>query len=239
MVDDSVENRELLEVVLDDHGLEVSSAENGAEALELADGFDLVLMDVQMPVMDGYTAVRTMRERGLEKPVFALTAEAMEGTRQKCLEAGFSGYLSKPINFDELLETLAEELGAVREDEETTAAPAETATPESVSPIYCSLPMDNPRLREIAQTWLERLGDEIAAMRAALEANDLERLVGLAHKLKGSGGSVGFDVLTEPSARLEELAKQQARYEIPAQLDVLDRIRTRLRLEEGEPEARP
>ena len=109
VVDDGAENRELVRLVLESSGLTVDEAENGAVALQrVAQGKPaLVLMDVQMPVMDGYAATRALREQGLTLPVLALTANAMKGFEADIAAAGFTGALTKPVNIDALLQTLA------------------------------------------------------------------------------------------------------------------------------------
>ena len=93
---------------LERHGIEVEFAENGAEAiakLETESAFDLVLMDVMMPEMDGYQTTRAIRERPQFKnlPIIALTAKAMKGDREKCIAAGASDYITKPVDTDQLL----------------------------------------------------------------------------------------------------------------------------------------
>jgi PAS domain S-box-containing protein len=215
VVDDGVENRELLQLVLEDFGLEVGTAENGESALELAASFDIILMDVQMPVMDGYTSVKLMRERGISKTVVALTAEAMEGAEQRCLDAGYSRYLSKPIDIDRLMAMLAAELGAVRDRrksrlEEKVAAATDTVDsaeyanmPET---IESSLSGHSSRFRDIVSKFVPKLGSQLQDMEEALEGGDFIELARLAHWLKGSAGSVGFNAFTEPAAELEVAA---------------------------------
>jgi CheY-like chemotaxis protein len=193
VVDDGEENRELLQVVLEDHGLEVVTAVNGKEGLELAASVDIVLMDVQMPVMDGFTAVRLMREQGLALPVVALTAEAMEGSEQRCLDAGYSRYLSKPIDIDQLMAVLAEDLGAVSqpdgrslsklEEDDIELKPAALSR-EIFEPVRSSLPMDNPKFRQIAEKFEKRLGEQLPVMRTACAEEKLEELALLAHWLR-------------------------------------------------------
>jgi PAS domain S-box-containing protein len=117
VVDDGNENRKLLTLLLSRAGATVEAATDGQIAVDMVaaagePGFDIILMDVEMPVMDGYTAVQTLRARGVTTPIFALTAHAMKGDEDKCRRAGFSGYLSKPIDIDLLLRTLADELGS-------------------------------------------------------------------------------------------------------------------------------
>ena len=110
LVDDDVRNIYAMSSVLEELGLDVDVAKNGQQALdylgEHAD-VDLVLMDMMMPVMDGYQATRELKfERNFAKPVVALTAHAMKGDREKCLAAGANDYLAKPVTHAELVEML-------------------------------------------------------------------------------------------------------------------------------------
>ncbi len=113
IVEDGVDNQRLIAALLRKAGAEVDLAENGAAALEAVAAaehagrpHDLVLMDMQMPVLDGYAATRELRRRGFERPIVALTASSMVGDRERCLAAGCSGYATKPIRRPELLATL-------------------------------------------------------------------------------------------------------------------------------------
>jgi CheY-like chemotaxis protein/anti-sigma regulatory factor (Ser/Thr protein kinase) len=100
IVDDAIDNRLLLEMLLKKYQVETVSASNGQEAVQaaLSSHFDLVLMDVQMPVMDGFEAVKQLRDQNYTQPVIALTAHAMRGDRERCIEKGFDDYIQKPIN---------------------------------------------------------------------------------------------------------------------------------------------
>ncbi|MCS6919120.1 MAG: response regulator, partial [Fimbriimonadales bacterium] len=112
VAEDNYVNQKVIRRLLEKWGVELQIAENGKEALEWLSraSFDLVLMDCQMPEMDGYEATRRIRAyeapRGLHIPIIALTANALEGDREKCLECGMDDYLSKPINPDLLWEKL-------------------------------------------------------------------------------------------------------------------------------------
>ncbi|MDX1368443.1 MAG: PAS domain S-box protein [Pseudomonas sp.] len=110
LVDDDVRNVYALTALLDDAGLKVSAAKDGVEAISRYQGgaFDLILMDIAMPNMDGYTATRLLKqEHRCTIPIIALTAHAMKGDREKCLDAGADDYLAKPVSRDELLSMLA------------------------------------------------------------------------------------------------------------------------------------
>jgi CheY-like chemotaxis protein len=116
VVDDGATNRKLIQLLLGRRGAEIHTAENGAIALTQMEEHpaDVVLLDMQMPVMDGYTAATAIRGRGFEGPIVALTAHAMKGDREKCERAGYSDYLSKPIDADLLVEKVAQLAAATR-----------------------------------------------------------------------------------------------------------------------------
>jgi signal transduction histidine kinase/DNA-binding NarL/FixJ family response regulator len=230
LVEDGVTNRKLISLVLERAGATVRCAENGRVGVEAAQqgSFDLILMDMQMPVMDGYSAARELRWRGHRTPILALTAHAMTGDMQKCLDAGCSAYLSKPIDPIKLLESICEML---------SAAPA--ANPELEDPqsgglderLHSTLPLDDPEFREIVEEFVGCLGQQLSALREALEGNDRRGIAEIAHRIKGTGGTAGFDELTQPAAALENLAKNGGTLEQLARAtDELQRLFDRIKL---------
>ena len=220
VVDDGAENRELVTFLLEEAGLVVDQAENGQMGVDkaLASDYEAILMDVQMPVMDGFTATRLLRERGMMKPIVALTANAMKGFEQQCLEAGYTAYLSKPLEVDRFMNYMADLLGGkliieqdaeapVHHDQQVETSGQSTAMADAL-PLVSSLPLDNPKFRDLVARFAGRLESQLQAMEQAFEAENPAELAELAHWLKGAGGTVGFDDFTKPAAELEMAAKE-------------------------------
>jgi CheY-like chemotaxis protein len=107
-VDDAEDVRTMVEYILTLRGALVTKAANGQEGVDLLrkSQFDIILMDIQMPILDGFQAVHQLRSEGNNLPVFALTAHAMKGERERCISAGFTDYLSKPINVNNLIKLI-------------------------------------------------------------------------------------------------------------------------------------
>jgi HPt (histidine-containing phosphotransfer) domain-containing protein len=182
----------------------------------------------------------------VQTPIIALTANAMKGFEKECLAAGFTAYMTKPIDIDALLEMLAERLGGEQVDGPlqpsapppgpvTSPVPAEPGT--SGAPILSRLPASDPRYGKIIRRFVERLDEQLAAMEGAWSARNFGELANLAHWLKGSGGTVGFDAFTNPAKHLERLAKaKDESQEVGEVLGALRDLQSRIRLD-GEPGA--
>jgi len=175
-------------------------------------------MDVQMPVMDGFTAARTMREKGIKLPIIALTANAMRGFEQECLDNGYSDYTTKPVDIDKLMRMVARYLDGgenVLPDSMNSAPQPEVVKPEK--PQVSSKPSepvisrfsDHPKLKKVVQQFAEKLPGEIVSLNAAHAVGNLEEMATLAHWLKGAGGTVGYDAFTQPAEQLEAAAKSE------------------------------
>ena len=209
LADDNLVNQKVAARMLQKMGAAVSLAGNGLEvlaALRAAD-FDIVLMDCQMPEMDGYEATRQLRSaagrvRNPRIPVIALTAHALGPDRDKCLEAGMDDYLTKPIDPQRLQSAI---LTAVRD---VTSAPAPAAGLFDEAQLLERTGNDPEFLREIVALF-EQSGSEILAqMDAALDAADHASLVKLAHLLKGSAATTSAERLARAASELEACTGQ-------------------------------
>jgi CheY-like chemotaxis protein/HPt (histidine-containing phosphotransfer) domain-containing protein len=215
-------------LVLEEVGLRVSDAENGRVGADMAlqESYDVILMDMQMPVMDGFAATRLLRQRGVKVPIIALTANAMKGFEQEVLEAGCSGYLTKPVDIDGLVQTLAALLGGRRtqrtalKKEPAASIPVLRESSGALGPVASRL-ADHPRLRAVVRKFAQQMPERMQAIESAWDRRDFENLASLAHWLKGSGGTAGFDAFTAPAKTLEQMAKarsEQQTAEVVAEL---------------------
>ena len=223
LVEDNALNQELALDLLAQAGLQVVMAEHGREALDILarDGdFDGVLMDCQMPVMDGFEATRLIRAepRWANLPVLAMTANAMAGDRQRVLAAGMNDHISKPIDVDEMFVTMARWIRP--SGQRPPAAAPVAAVPMPVSPV--ALPgidvAGGLRRTQNNAALYRRLLDKFASSNtrfsqtftAALDAGDLGLAARLAHTLRGTAGTIGANGVWQAATELE-LACNQGR----------------------------
>lgn len=185
IADDSRSLRELCRQMLARWGLDCALAADGREAVEIAarERFDAILMDWQMPGLDGLQATAELRRAGVETPVVALTAAAMSGDRERCLAAGCTDYLTKPIDFKELHRLLARLLG------DGAAAPPAGADAE---------------VEALLRSYLRGLPEQVAELRQRLAAGRWEPFHAAAHKLAGTAGTYGLDEIYRLAAALEK-----------------------------------
>ncbi|MEE9319858.1 MAG: ATP-binding protein [Granulosicoccus sp.] len=250
VADDAAENRELLSLVLSDLGISVTLAANGREALDrIAEStFDAVLMDIQMPVLDGFQAIEQLRAQGSELPVVALTANAMKGFEHRLLEAGFSHYQSKPIDLDRLTELLASVLGGWKAVEVVEMENRVTGDIKAVAgmvnqtelsgkSIFSTLVLSNARFKPIVAEFLVKLDSQLSVMQTALDEKSWLELQDHGHWLKGSGGTVGFACLEAPALRLEQAAKGEDADEAVSALLEIRKLRSRLQVADSGKEA--
>jgi CheY-like chemotaxis protein/HPt (histidine-containing phosphotransfer) domain-containing protein len=217
LVEDTPDNQILISLFLRRMGLDVTLVDHGAAALELAASktFDVILMDMHMPVMDGIDATRRLRAAGYRGAIVALTANAMREDRDRCREAGCDDFLTKPIDRADLNTVLARYLDA--------AAP----TPQR-PPIHSTLLQDEPDLADLVDQFIRRLPEYLDKLTTAAERKDYAALKDYAHQLTGVGGNYGYAMVSELASRLQFQAVAGNAHEIGLILeefaDVYDRI---------------
>lgn len=196
LAEDNPDNRNLITYYLERAGARVSVVENGRDALELAQRtpFDLILMDMRMPIMDGLDATRLLRLSGFDGPIIALTANTTESDRTAALAAGCDDFLTKPIQRGRFHTVLVRYL--------LECASAGAASDASAIPIA-----DDARYRTLRKKFLDTLPGRLQAMQQAMTRHDLVALAALAHQLKGVAGSFGMPEATQVAGDIETRAR--------------------------------
>jgi signal transduction histidine kinase/CheY-like chemotaxis protein/HPt (histidine-containing phosphotransfer) domain-containing protein len=214
LADDSEDNRFVIQSYLKNTGCSIDMAEHGRMAVEKfqCGKYDIVLMDVEMPEMDGYAATRMIRQHEKESgaqptPVLALTAHAFQEAVNRSLEAGFTAHLTKPIRRATLIEAL---------NKFAPVSAAGAGSPRIHVAVAASL-------EDLVPNYLDKRRKDLPKFTGALEAEDFETLRRLGHNLKGSGGSYGFQVLTEIGAAIEASARDRNGPAIRAKVEELAR----------------
>ena len=215
LAEDNAVNRTLATRLLQKHGHTVVVVENGRQALEALERetVDLVLMDVQMPEMDGLEATAAIREKekktGDHLPIIALTAHAMKGDREKCLAAGTDDYLTKPIRTAELFAAVERLRNA--KTNATPEAPALTNAPGTnafdINAALRHVEGDRDLLDEIVRIFADQCPKTLYEIQNAIRAADLPALERAAHSLKGSASNLCAIGVTQAAAELEESAR--------------------------------
>jgi PAS domain S-box-containing protein len=211
LVEDNEMNQELAMELLRNAGIEVVLAQHGREALDILgrDGdFDGVLMDCQMPVMDGFTATRAIRADAslAHLPVIALTANAMAGDREKVLAAGMVDHIAKPLDVDHLFATLARWVHPAPGRRQAVAFPALPGV--DVRAGLATTNQDPALYRRLLAKFRSGYTDFAAAFRGARQADDPDAAARLAHTLKGSAGTIGAVAVRHAAERLEQALRQ-------------------------------
>ena len=236
LAEDGEDNQDLISTYLREAGAEVTIAGNGRVAAELATApedagkFDLILMDMQMPELDGYGATARVREAGVKTPIVALTANAMAEDRARCMSVGCTDYLPKPVERYQLLSTAACYMGKSQRVPAAQAATARAAVDPPAGVRHdASAPAGsvatNPKYRALLDKFISRLPERVATMTRLLQEQNLVELERAVHQLKGAGHGYGFTGITEIAARAEQRIRAKAGIEaIKAEVDELVRL---------------
>ena len=232
VAEDSQSNQMLIKLLLEKLDLQVTMAQDGKEAVDkaLSQPFDLIFMDIQMPNMDGYEATRALRRNQLKTPIIALTAYAMKGDEEKCISAGCSDYIAKPIDRETLLrviskylpsksKALSERIDSVKPkvDElsrlcsDAASSQAESAEPtnqqDSKVPVDWTDIMkiydDEDIIKEVVGVILVETPQSIESLAEAIRAKDSKDIQYYGHKLKGTARHIGAVQLSEKAGRIE------------------------------------
>jgi CheY-like chemotaxis protein/HPt (histidine-containing phosphotransfer) domain-containing protein len=235
LAEDNAVNQQLAVKLLEKRGHSIAVAGNGRNAVQQFQpgAFDLILMDVHMPVMNGFEATALIRQKeqgtGARAPIVAMTAYAMKGDRQRCLDAGMDGYVSKPVDAEELFRVIASLLpDAVQEEPAYSEAPLSLPLDLPADDV-----LDRPRLLASVDCDIEFLSRLVNAffgtchnatseIRDAVACGDSGRLEDAAHTLKGAAGNIRAIAAFEAVERLEQSARSGDMDMARKQLEVVE-----------------
>ncbi|HZK43504.1 MAG TPA: response regulator [Syntrophomonadaceae bacterium] len=189
VVEDNELNQKIVAEMLRNYGFDVSTAKNGLECLQILqhERFDAILLDMQMPIMDGYETAQLIREdKDLKDiPVIAMTAHAMNGDREKCIAYGCSSYISKPFKSEHLVEEIKQHL--------------KTHTSKRLS-----TPPNNLFIAELIPEFMDLLADMMEKLNIAIKNADIDEIKNISHDIKGSSGMYGFNDISNLAAQIEK-----------------------------------
>ncbi len=193
LAEDNHTNQQLLSMLLRKMGIEVSVAENGEVAVRMAqeNHYDLIYMDMQMPVLSGVDAVKTLRSQNYEQPIVALTANATTEDKMICINAGCNDFLTKPIPRDKLYDITSRYLQPAKQQQKSSA------------PIISTLLSEDPTFVDLVEKFVSELPEILNKLHSAYQQQDWVALKDGLHNLKGMGGGFGYQVLTELAGKAE------------------------------------
>jgi signal transduction histidine kinase/DNA-binding response OmpR family regulator len=260
VAEDTPTNQTLIKLLLTKLGFEVEIAEDGKQALDMAlsGDFDAILMDIQMPHMNGYDATRKLRQAGYKKPVIAVTAHAMRGDKEKCLAAGCDDYISKPINRQQLINVLREYLGSepqdvpeqldaaasqveqlsrMCEDAERSGSAQQSLSEEDLRPgelidfqAVSEICDDHAVIKEVANMFLKDSPRCIKSIAEAIKSANPKHIRMYAHSLKGAALQIGAKKLAEFAYQLECAGRDKNMQDVPVLFNTVQDEYSRLTL---------
>jgi len=213
LAEDNATNQLVIRKMLEKLRYNADIASDGREAIDalLRIHYDLVLMDCQMPVMDGYAATRMIRENETGErhiPIIAMTANALQGDREKCIEAGMDDYISKPIDLRLLSSLLAKWIPHPDDDLEMLEVAMVTDIPQTL-PVFdrasfmSRISNDGEFARQIIETFLEDVPLQLEALARAIDAGSVDKAANFAHRMKGASANLGCEALRETAGDME------------------------------------
>lgn len=218
LAEDDVSSQKMMALLLEKQmGNRVDIAGNGADAVKMAENraYDIILMDVNMPLMNGIEATRKIREKGNHVPILALTASAMKGDRERFLKAGMDGYLSKPISKSILRETfdrycqgrpLDSDEGDKKAFETELMGNLPARMDENRNPTPPDLGLSMDEYQEILKEFFELRASDLETMGHAMDQKDSDSVYQLAHRLKGGARTLGLEPLAASAEKIEMAA---------------------------------
>ncbi|WP_051666524.1 hybrid sensor histidine kinase/response regulator [Pedobacter sp. R20-19] len=234
IVDDNETNRLVASTILLSYGSQVLNAEHGEMALEMVkeSAYDIILMDIQMPVLDGYETTRILRQRGYPGTIIALTASVVSGERERCIAAGMDDYLTKPINEEILVDVIDSWMKKIQ---------IHISEPMLIEPLYS---LDGLRIiskgredfvTKMIELFCVQVPEALNNLNASFRENDLPQVSKLAHKLKSTIDHLEIKSIRSTIRNIEELSENVSRAELILMIDevnhVLNQVLDELQLE--------
>jgi CheY-like chemotaxis protein len=232
LVEDNRVNQLVAKAILTKAKFIVSVANNGQEAVDLVQKqrYNLVLMDIQMPIMDGFQAVKTIRKFGADfvtQPIIAMTAQDQAKDRQECIDAGMNEYVSKPISPEVLFQTISLFIKPNAERTNEVELDDELIMPTHLTQINLQAALNRfvnnwEVLKRTMLSFAKSHIDDVEKIKVALVHHDIDTATRLAHSLKGSGGNIGAETLYKIAAEIESLFKANKVNDATDKLENLD-----------------
>ena len=206
LVEDNPDNQQLVKMYVRKTGARLDIVANGQEGVDkaLATDYDLIIMDMQMPVLDGLEAIKLLRKNGYAKPVISLTANAMLSHREKCLAAGANDYLVKPIDLAKFYETLNRYLPEARQTTDSEPEISDEVHKKSADFYNSSSYLD------IVERFKQKLPTIVAELSEAVDSQNWDVVQSKSHDLKGLGGTLGLHEITDVAGRMNIQVKEKA-----------------------------
>lgn len=235
IVEDNELNQKIMVKMLHKYGLSCDVAQNGEVAVDsyMKNQYDLILMDCQMPIMDGFATTAEIRrlEKEFEKPrttIVALTANTLSSIINECKNAGMDDYIAKPINFTKLFEKIDKYVKILEQKKQLANAPEINLTKtalsrsEVISAINSDLEIDEKDADDLIDNFIKASKKQVEELKEALENDDFEKIVQIAHSLKGASGTLRIDRIFDLSSKICDLARKHLASEILYSVDLTE-----------------